>query len=562
MKRVGSGLVALGVGLVALACAAALVYTSGSRADAALQDDLYVWTPHEGQLTSMINNAKPVQRSQAREQQLAITDSITDRAASQPAAHQSASSRSASAWAKQMLSLGGSFAEDKSRSHLVGSHSGYTTEGHRRGGVYAFANQITHGEHSRRETQVGPARTQVLEETAVPSHSHSSHMVTAVKQVAQPGATPDVREDHARGTTKAADRQHGAAGISLAARKANPSKSSATFSESADTAEQKAWSWGSSAFSDGNRHRAFDATQARKDAAYAAATAAVTKRPTLADFAVPARRTQQESARSNESPRRARLAEARHAIVKLHRASLNFEHSHFKLGQRQESRRARELTRKDDDLERAANQGAAAEFNEYGAVASLGVPNGANSAAETEGDGWGRSSQQVDKARLEDFRSRDPGQRRRPARHREHGDEAQDVQQDTDYIFSGLGAHDHDRRDDRRARQGRRGRGGRRGVTQTAAQIASAEESSYQSGFDAGIAAEQKAMHEGGMESKAKQRVQAVQRQHARLKAQKAAQIVAQKKAARTQDLSDNTWGVDSDFQVDGDYGPGGGDWA
>jgi len=80
----------------------------------------------------------------------------------------------------------------------------------------------------------------------------------------------------------------------------------------------------------------------------------------------------QPAERSNESPWCAQLAETRHAIVKLHRASLNFEHNHFQHGQRQEFRRAQELTRKDDDLERAANQGAAAEFNEYGAVASLG----------------------------------------------------------------------------------------------------------------------------------------------------------------------------------------------
>ena len=48
------------------------------------------------------------------------------------------------------------------------------------------------------------------------------------------------------------------------------------------------------------------------------------------------------------------------------------------------------MRQRDYHLERDANKGAAAEFNEYGAIASLGVPSGADSAAKTERDGWGR----------------------------------------------------------------------------------------------------------------------------------------------------------------------------
>ena len=123
-------------------------------------------------------------------------------------------------------------------------------------------------------------------------------------------------------------------------------------------------------------------------------------------------------------------------IVKLHWVSLNFEHNHFQHGQRQEFRRAQELTRKDDDLGRAANQGAAAEFNEYGTVISSGVPNSANSPSETEGDGWGTTSEHLDQARSDDFGARDPIQRNPQRSHcREHGDEAQDLKQDTDVAF-------------------------------------------------------------------------------------------------------------------------------
>ena len=373
-------------------------------------------------------------------------------------------------------------------------------ESHGHGGVYTFANLISHGKNSRGGKQVGLARTQQLVQIDEPKAS-SNPVGSAAEHVAET-ASKELAKRAIAGE-------------------------SAAVSETPDTAEQKAWTWGSSAFSDGNRHRSFDVSQSPLLSSGATVKAAVATRATahkkLADFAVPARRMQ-PAARSNESPRRARLAEARHAIVKLHRASLNFEHNHFQHGQRQEFRRAQELTRKDDDLERAANQGAAAEFNEYGAVASLGVPNGANSAAETEGDGWGTTSEHLDQARSDDFRARDPIQRdRQRSRRREHGDEAQDVQQDTDYIFSGL-SHGRDRRQGSRTRRGRRGE--RRGVTQTAAQIASAEESSYQSGFDAGISAEQKAMREGGRESEASHRAEAVNRQHHRLKAQKAAQLV------------------------------------
>jgi len=106
MHRGGAGPVALSAGLVAIACAGAIVYTSGSRADAALQEDLYVWAPHKGALTAMLDNAPPRAPSQARMQQLAVTDSITDRPVSVVAVHPSASSRSAFAWATQMLSLG------------------------------------------------------------------------------------------------------------------------------------------------------------------------------------------------------------------------------------------------------------------------------------------------------------------------------------------------------------------------------------------------------------------------------------------------------------------------
>jgi len=56
----------------------------------------------------------------------------------------------------------------------------------------------------------------------------------------------------------------------------------------------------------------------------------------------------------------------------------------------------------------------------------------------------------------------------------------------TDAIFSGISPGDEDHVDD-----GRRGRRGRRGSLsggiQTAAQIAAAEEESYQKGFDAGM---------------------------------------------------------------------------
>jgi len=559
----------LAAAVVTACCCCALVYTgiSGGRRATELQEEaLFVWKPHQGKLTAMMDNARPARP--AREQQLASADGD---AADRPTLRTSGSD---SAWAQQMLRMGGSYAEDNSRTNLVtpdysNTHPGYTPmlpEGHGHGGVYDFANQISNDATSREEKQLG-ARTQQLAETATPAYT------PAVKQVAKPGTTPDVREDRARAATKAwgwAERgQHGAkgaAGISLAFGRAAAHAESAAVTESPDTPEQKAWSWGASTFSEANRHRTEDAAMAAKTAAVKPKQqpSAATQQKQLADFAVPKKASAApRTAARDESPRRARLAEARKAIGKLHRASLNYEHRHYQSARRQEWSRARELTRKDDDLERAANTGAAAEFNEYGAIASLGVPSGAGSAADSERDGWGRRPAQDDRARSHDFRARDPGYRRPRHARRRDGDEAEDVRDATDEIFSGLSDEGSDG-DERRARRGRgaRGRGGK-GI-ETAAQIAAAEESSYQKGFDAGIAAEQKAMAEGGREDAAQKRADALKRQQRRAAARKHAQVKAQKKDAFEQKLADSTWDdADSDFQVDGgNWGPGGGDWA
>jgi hypothetical protein len=571
MARVSTA--AMAAGLVALSCFAALVYTSrsGSARVALQQEDLYVWSPHQGKLTAMLINSKPAHVSQAREQQLAITESITDRPSENMQSRHDASVQSDASWAKQMLSMGGSYAEDKGRTNLVtagysNTHSGFSSavpEERSGSGVYAFANLISHGGTARDDKEVGPARTQQLSETAAHPAAISTPSKTqpATRQVAKPGFTADVREDPARATTKAwdwaGDRQHGSKGAMLADSKPRAHVmhgESAAVVESSDTPEQKAWSWGSTAFGNG-RHRAFDAAQARKDAAAAkqstTAPKPAQKQKQLADFAMP----KKAAGNSNESPRRARLAEARKAIVKLHRASLNYEHRHYQHAKRHESRNARKLTRRDDDLERDANKGAAAEFNDYGAVASLGIPSGANSAqseSESRGDGWGRHPAEDDKARESDFRARDPGARRRHARHRHEGDEAQDVKEATDEIFSGISEGDDDdserRRGNRRASRGRRGRGG---VIQTSAQIAAAEEASYQKGFENGIAAEQKALREGGRDSEREKRADALKRQEKRAKERKTAQLKAQHKVAREQSLADNTWDdADSDFQV------------
>ena len=153
-----------------------------------------------------------------------------------------------SAWAKQILSMGGSYAEDNSRTSLVtsgysNSHSGYTPqlpEGRQGGGVYAFANLISHGGTSREGKQVGPARTQQLVETAAPANAPSKPLVPAVKQVAKPGYTAAVREDRARPATKAwdwaEDGEHGEKTTSMSVK--HPGQTS-SVSESADTAEQK-----------------------------------------------------------------------------------------------------------------------------------------------------------------------------------------------------------------------------------------------------------------------------------------------------------------------------------
>jgi hypothetical protein len=101
----------LAAGLVAICCAAALVYTSSSRSDV-----LFVWTPHEGKLTALLNNAKPMHSAKARVQQLAITD---DPAVMESSRHDSSSEESDSSWAKQMLRTGGSYAEEKGRTNLV-----------------------------------------------------------------------------------------------------------------------------------------------------------------------------------------------------------------------------------------------------------------------------------------------------------------------------------------------------------------------------------------------------------------------------------------------------------
>jgi hypothetical protein len=367
-------------------CLAAVVFMGRGDAGVALaQQALFVWTPHQGKLTSMMLNAHTPRRpaASAREQQLAAADAITSAPRATRGAPVGGSDR---AWAQQMLRLGGSYAEDTSRTNLVTSdysntHSGFTPmvpETRQGRGVYAFANLISHGATSREDKQVGAARTQQLAETAAPTVGAARTQQLA-ETAASPGSTPDVREDRARPATKAwgwASRS--AHGTKLASTGMRIAGESAVVSEAADTHEQKAWSWASKAFHHGSRDSAPKAAPAPAKH--------VQKQARLADFAIPNKKTGSKE----ESPRQARLAEARKAIVKLHRASLNYEHRHFTKARRQEDRRARALAHKDDDLERAANQGAAAEFNEYGTIASLGVPRGAESAGKSERDGWGR----------------------------------------------------------------------------------------------------------------------------------------------------------------------------
>jgi len=367
-------------------CLAAVVLIGRGGTGVALgQQALFVWTPHQGKLTSMMLNAHTPAAS-AREQQLAAADAITS---AQRATRGTPAGGSDQAWAQQMLRLGGSYAEDTSRTNLVTSdysntHPGFTPmvpETRQGRGVYAFANLISHGATSREDKQVGAARTQQLAQTSAPTVGAARTQQLA-EAATSPGSTPDVREDRARPATKAwgwASRSaHGAHGTKLASTGMHIAGESAAVSEAADTHEQKAWSWASSAFHHGSRDSAPKAAPAPAKH--------VQKQARLADFAMPNKKTGSKE----ESPRQARLAEARKAIVKLHRASLNFEHRHFTKARRQEDRRARALAHKDDDLERAANQGAAAEFNEYGTIASLGVPRGAESAGKSERDGWGR----------------------------------------------------------------------------------------------------------------------------------------------------------------------------
>ena len=294
----------LAAGLVAICCAAALVYTSSSRSDV-----LFVWTPHEGKLTALLNNAKPMHSAKARVQQLAITD---DPAVMESSRHDSSSEESDSSWAKQMLRTGGSYAEEKGRTNLVtpgysNTHSGYTSsipESHGGQGVYAFASQISHDHTSREEKQTGAAQKEELAQTdqpvsaAIPesqggqgvysfgnmiSHDKTSRegkqtgaarteelaqsdqplsvrealladrttaSQASAKQVAKRGTTPDVREEPARATTKAWEWAHDPQKGTRSARASRvPTGESAAVSESEDTHEQKAWSWATTAFS-------------------------------------------------------------------------------------------------------------------------------------------------------------------------------------------------------------------------------------------------------------------------------------------------------------------------
>jgi len=125
-------------------------------------------------------------------------------------------------------------------------------ESHRQGGVYIFANLISHGKNLREGKHVGLGRTQQLLQIDEPKAS-SIPVVSAAKLVADPAS----KELAKRATAY----------------------ESAAVSETPDRAEQKAWTWGSSAFSDGNRHRSFDGAQARKDTSQSSAATAKPRLP-------------------------------------------------------------------------------------------------------------------------------------------------------------------------------------------------------------------------------------------------------------------------------------------
>jgi len=220
-------------------CLAAVVLIGRGGTGVALgQQALFVWTPHQGKLTSMMLNAHTPAAS-AREQQLAAADAITS---AQQATRGTPAGGSDQAWAQQMLRLGGSYAEDTSRTNLVTSdysntHPGFTPmvpETRQGRGVYAFANLISHGATSREDKQVGAARTQQLAQTSAPTGGAARTQQLA-EAATSPGSTPDVREDRARPATKAwgwASRSaHGAHGTKLASTGMHIAGESAAVSE-------------------------------------------------------------------------------------------------------------------------------------------------------------------------------------------------------------------------------------------------------------------------------------------------------------------------------------------
>ena len=109
---------------------------------------------------------------------------------------------------------------------------------------------------------------------------------------------------------------------------------------------------------------------------------------------------------------------------------------------------------------------------------------------------------------------------------------------DTNFIFGG-------------GLSGERGRGaGRIGA---AARIAADEEAAYQRGFEAGIAAEEKAVvrgRGGGREGRAAALSRQARRAKKANKARKTAEDKAETKMAQEQSLANTSDGADADFQV------------
>ena len=573
---------AAAAGALAL-CVCGVVLLAGrlrsASVDGLLEGDAEgLWAPHEGPLTAMLR-ARRVQRGAARTQQLTWDDRLMSAAAAHRArgrGHGRAGADSAAAaarWAQQMLRTGGSLAERKGRTNLVtadyaNTHAGYTSsvpETRSGRGVYDFASQISSDAHARQsDRQVGAARTMELAEAAHEMEAEPAEQLDAPRRAAalSPplGATAAIREARARDTTKAwkwaGDREHAAKGAAgTGAATLGPASASAAVTESADTPEQKSWSWAASVFSDANRHRSEDAAMASRSAAARSAAAPRTQARSqaaprrqlpLADFAAPAAPAAAAAAATGraeptgvrENPRRARILAARAAIGELHRTSQDFEHARFQHARSRAARRARALSERDDSLERAADAGAAAEVGEYAAIASLGIPSGSHSAKA--GDARpamsmralarrGARDRRVDPLWSERARRRLAGRRRRAA------DEERDVTADTNFIFGG-------------GLSGERGRGaGRIGA---AARIAADEEAAYQRGFEAGIAAEEKAVvrgRGGGREGRAA----ALSRQARRAKkARKTAEDKAETKMAQEQSLANTSDGADADFQV------------